>query len=126
MEQTLGQKFVKYTLTGSLGVLTLLLTGKELSKSLKKAKAKGLKLSTDKHVRWASRLYTALHNTNFLGFPDEDEEGIYAIAIEMCENDFEIVSKAYLRTFEEDLFTQLTSKLSSSEYNIFLNKLAIC
>lgn len=121
--QTLGQKFVKYTLTGSVGVLTLVFTAKELSKSLKREKAKGLKLSTDKHVRWASRLYVALYDSYF----NEDEEGIYQVALEMCGNsDFERVANAYKTEFSKDLFKDLTRLLSSEEYNIFLSKLEIC
>jgi hypothetical protein len=121
--QTTGQKFTKYTLAGTAGLATVLITFKTIQKSLKAQKAVGLKLSTNKYVRWASQFYSALHGSWY----DEDEQTVYRVATEICgATQWEDTAKAYKKEYGIDLLKDIQKYLNSSEYNIFLQKLSIC
>ena len=121
--QTVGQKATKYTLVGTAGLLTLLISFKTLQKALKRQKSEGLKLSTNEAVRWASQFYSALHGNPYY----EDEATIYRVATEICgRTEWEAVARAYKSTYSIDLLRDLQKWLSSSEYQIFLDKLEIC
>lgn len=122
--QTTGQKFTKYTLVGTAGLATLLITFKTIKKSLNNSRAEGAKYSTDKYVRWAAEIYSALHGSFFY----EDEEAIYKVGLEMCgtTTDFENTSKEYKKMYDLNMLIDMQNWLNSYEMNQFATNLNRC